>query len=156
MAAARSPERRVVSAHCGSLSVVDARYLGFVFRAAAIGLVARIFRRGASPLLCAPVAGEELVGAPAEQERVGALVGLVDRRHGLVVARPQGPAAALESVPAVLIRRAAVSLHHSIDGDLRHGRQFHAFVLSRGGLRRYDRAPRADLIGRAWFRAASL
>ena len=45
-------------------------------------------------------------------------------------ATPHGPSAALESVPAVLIRRAAVSLHHSIDGDLRHGRQFHGFVLS--------------------------
>src|ERR671930_1629122 len=39
---------------------------------------------------------------------------------------PHGPSAALESVPAVLIRRAAVSLHHSIDGDLGHGRQLHA------------------------------
>jgi hypothetical protein len=35
----------------------------------------------------------------------------------------------LESVPAVLIRPGAVSLHPSIDGDLRHGRQFHGFVL---------------------------
>jgi hypothetical protein len=43
---------------------------------------------------------------------------------------PRGPSAALESVPAVLIRRAAVSLHHSIDGDLRHGGQFHGFALS--------------------------
>ena len=42
----------------------------------------------------------------------------------LVVALPQGPSAALESVPAV-IRRGAVSLHHSIDGDLSHGRQLH-------------------------------
>ncbi|MEV0408350.1 hypothetical protein [Actinoallomurus sp. NPDC050550] len=32
--------------------------------------------------------------------------------------------AALESVPAV-IRRGAVSLHHSIEGDLGHGRQLH-------------------------------
>src|SRR6266536_2334690 len=72
-----------------------------------------------------PGAGEQLVGPSAEQERVGALVGLVDERVGLVVALPQGPSAALESVPAVLIRRAAVSLHHSIDGDLSHGRQLH-------------------------------
>src|SRR5205823_11754000 len=43
-----------------------------------------------------------------------------------VVGDPHGPSAALESVPAVLIRRAAVSLHHAIDGDLRHGHQFHA------------------------------
>jgi hypothetical protein len=70
-------------------------------------VVARIFRRGASSLLRAPVAGEELLGPPAEQERVGALVGLVDESHGLVVAHPHGPSAALESVPAVLIRRAA-------------------------------------------------
>jgi hypothetical protein len=72
-----------------------------------------------------PGAGEELVGPPAEQERVGALVGPGDQRPGLVVARPLGPSAALESVPAVLIRRAAVSLHHSVDGNLRHDRQFH-------------------------------
>ena len=51
---------------------------------------------------------------------------------------PLGPSAALESVPAVLIRRAAVSLHHSIDGDLRHDRQFH----DRGSL-----LPRAPLAG---------
>ena len=50
---------------------------------------------------CSPGAEEELVGPPAEQERVGALVGLVDQRLGLVVARPLGPSAALESVPAV-------------------------------------------------------
>ena len=37
MAAARSPERTVVFAQPGSVTVVDARYLGFVFRAAAIG-----------------------------------------------------------------------------------------------------------------------
>ena len=33
------------------------------------------FQRGASPLLCAPVAGKELVGPPAEQERVAPLEG---------------------------------------------------------------------------------
>src|SRR4029453_9705944 len=71
-------------------------------------VAARLFRRGASPLLCAPVAGEELVGPPAEQERVGALVGLVDERHGLVVDNPHGPSAALEPVPAVVVRRASV------------------------------------------------
>src|SRR6202042_846675 len=80
---------------------------------------------GAHLFDCSPGAGKELVGPPAEQERVGALVGLGDQRPGLVVARPPGPSAALESVPAVLIRRGAVSLHYSIDGDLRHGRQFH-------------------------------
>jgi hypothetical protein len=36
MAAATSPERRVVFAQRGSVSVVDARYLGFVFKAAVI------------------------------------------------------------------------------------------------------------------------
>src|SRR6266542_2467220 len=77
-----------------------------------------------------PSRGQDLVGPPAEQERVGALVGLVDERKGLVVEDPHGPSTALESLPAVLIRRAAVSLHHSIDGDLRHGRQLHVFVLS--------------------------
>jgi hypothetical protein len=71
-----------------------------------------------------PGAGEQLVGAPAEQERLGALVGQRDERPGLVIALPPGPSAALESVPAV-IRRGAVSLHHSIDGDLSHGRQLH-------------------------------
>ena len=73
----------------------------------------------------APVAGKELVGSPAEQERVGALVGLVDERQGLVVEHPHRPAAALESASAVLIRRGAVSLHDSVDCDLRHGREFH-------------------------------
>jgi hypothetical protein len=41
MAAARSPERTVVFAHCGSAIVVDARYLGFVFKASAIGWLPR-------------------------------------------------------------------------------------------------------------------
>jgi hypothetical protein len=39
MAAATSPERTVVSAHCGSVSVVDATYLGRVFNATEIGLL---------------------------------------------------------------------------------------------------------------------
>jgi len=39
MAAAMSPERTVVSAHCGSLSVVDATYLGRVFNATEIELL---------------------------------------------------------------------------------------------------------------------
>ena len=43
LAAARSSERTVVFAHCGSAIVVDARYLGFVFKASAIGC-------GATPL----------------------------------------------------------------------------------------------------------
>src|SRR5262249_38170200 len=55
---------------------------------------------------------------------VGALVHLVDESHGLAVEQRPGPSASLESAAAVLIRP-AVSLHHSIDGDLRDGRQFH-------------------------------
>jgi hypothetical protein len=78
----------------------------------------------------APVAGEELVGPPAEQERVGALVHLVDEGHGLAVEQRPGPSAPLE--PGVEHVRPAVCLHHSIDGDLRGGRQFH----DRGSLRR--------------------
>src|SRR5262249_57255275 len=37
-AAVRSPERTIVFAHRGSVSVVDATYLGFVFNALQIGL----------------------------------------------------------------------------------------------------------------------
>src|SRR3954451_22143183 len=45
----------------------------------------------------APVAGEELVGAPAEQERVGALVDLLDERHAFVMKQPAAPSAPLHS-----------------------------------------------------------
>jgi hypothetical protein len=38
MAAATSPDRTVVSAHRGSVSVVDATYLGLVFKASEMGL----------------------------------------------------------------------------------------------------------------------
>src|SRR4029453_18315863 len=71
-----------------------------------------------------PGAGKDLVGPPTEQEGVGALEDLVEKRRGLVVEERYGPSAALESAPAVLIRPAE-SLHHSIDGDVRDGRQFH-------------------------------
>src|SRR5260370_38787738 len=67
----------------------------------------------------------------------GAGLVVVEERPGRVVTRPQGPAAALESVSAVHIRR-AVSLHHSIDGYLRHGRPFHdreSLLLGRPGRR---------------------
>jgi hypothetical protein len=67
MAAARSPERTVVFAQRGSVSVVDARYLGFAFKGGCDRMVARIFRRGAGPLLRAPGAGQELVGQPANR-----------------------------------------------------------------------------------------
>ena len=39
----------------------------------------------------APVAGEQLVGPPAEQERLAALVHLLDERHGLAVEQRPGP-----------------------------------------------------------------
>jgi hypothetical protein len=88
----------------------------------------------------APVAGEKIASPPAEQERAGALVQLVDERHGLAVEQRPGPSASLESAAAVLIPR-AVSLHHSIDGDLRGGRQFHdrgSLLLGGGPCRRPD------------------
>src|SRR5215216_1250848 len=112
-------------------------------------LSSRRLRSDGCPDPSRPVAGEELVGSPAEQERVGALVGLGDERPGLVVARPQGPSAALEPAPSVLIRCPAVSLHHAIDGDLRLGRQLHG----RGPLLvvlitvRYDRTTAPNSIG---------
>jgi hypothetical protein len=63
---------------------------------------------------------------PAEQERAGMLVDLVDKRRGLVVVdeQRQGPPAALEPAPAILIRPAQ-SLHHAVNGDVRDGRQLH-------------------------------
>src|SRR5919197_512297 len=112
MAAATSPERTVVSAQRGSVSVVDATYLGFVFRAVQMGL--------------SPGSGQDLVGPPAEQERVGALIDLVEVRHGLVVEGPRDPSAALGPAAAVLVRRAE-SLHHSVDGDDRHGCQLQGY-----------------------------
>src|SRR5712691_3565907 len=69
-----------------------------------------------------PGAGEDLGGPPAEQERVGALVDLVHDRPGFVV--EVGPSAALEYAALVLLRPAG-PLHHSVNGDLRGGRQFH-------------------------------
>src|SRR5713101_2480397 len=51
-----------------------------------------------------PGAGEDLVGPPAEQERVGTLVDLVHGRPGFVV--EVGPSAALESAAVVLLRPA--------------------------------------------------
>jgi hypothetical protein len=52
-----------------------------------------------------------------------------------------GPSAALETAPAVLIR-SAESLHHSIDRDVRDGRQFHgdgSFLFGRGSDLRRER-----------------
>src|SRR5258708_24564322 len=71
-----------------------------------------------------PGAGEDLVGQPAEQAPVGPLVDLVHPRSAFVV--EVGPSAALEYAA---LRPAcdwpAGSLHHSVNGDLRGGRQFH-------------------------------
>src|SRR5206468_6640990 len=51
-----------------------------------------------------------------------------------------GPSAALESAAAVLIRPAE-SLHHSVDGDVRDGRQFHgrSSLLAEFVVVRFDR-----------------
>src|ERR1700704_3486212 len=81
--------------------------------------VARIFPRS-------PGAGEDLVGPAAEQERVGPLEDLVHDRPGFVV--EVGPSAALEYAALVLVRPAG-PLHHSVNGDLRGGRQFHGRSL---------------------------
>ena len=90
-----SLERTVVFAHRGSVSVVDATYLGFVFNAVQIGL-----SPGSSHAPQVPA--KMLVGPPAEQERVGALVDLVHDRPGFVV--EVGPSAALEYAALVLLR----------------------------------------------------
>src|SRR5439155_12398858 len=85
---------------------------------------AQIYPCACAPFRRDPGPGEDLAGPPAEQERVGALVDLVKRRRGLVVQQRPDPSAALESAAAVLVRPAE-SLHHSVDGDHRDGRQFH-------------------------------
>src|SRR5437879_10973201 len=69
-----------------------------------------------------PGAGEDLIGPAAKQERVGALEDLVHDRPGLAI--EVGPSAALEYAALVLVRPAG-PLHHSVNGDLRGGRQFH-------------------------------
>src|SRR5438132_2566557 len=71
-----------------------------------------------------PGAGKDLIGPPAQQEGVGALEDPIEERRGLVDEQRWGPSASLESAPAILTR-AAETLHHSIDGDVRDGRQFH-------------------------------
>src|SRR5206468_4965431 len=102
-----------------------------------------------------PVAGKDLVGPPAEQEGVGALEDPVEERRGLVDEQRRRPSAALESAPAVLVRPAE-ALHHSIDGDVRDGRQFHGFVLSLVVVFLVMTAPRCGyLIGRSWLSASS-
>src|SRR5205807_8228058 len=74
-----------------------------------------------------PGAGEAFVGPAAEQEYVGALVDLVHNRRGFVV--QARPSAALEPAALVFLRPSG-PLHHSINGDLRGGRQFHGLVPS--------------------------
>jgi len=64
----------------------------------------------------------------AVPRRVGALVDLVHDRPGFVV--EVGPSAALEYAALVLLRPAG-PLHHSVNGDLRGGRQLHVAVPSR-------------------------
>src|SRR4029079_19310530 len=80
----------------------------------------------------APGAGEALVGAPAEQERVGALVDVLHGRPGFIV--EVGPSAALEKAALVLFRPAG-PLHHPIDGDLRGGRELHVETSLRSEMR---------------------
>src|SRR6266540_5100971 len=64
-AAATSPERTVAFAQRGSVSVVDARYLGSVFNAVQMGLSPESAHDPHEPA--------KISGPPAEQERVGAL-----------------------------------------------------------------------------------
>jgi len=92
-----------VSAQRASVSVFDATYLA---------CLQGTYDGIPQILPHAPVAGEELVGLPTEQERVGALVELIDPRHGLAVERRPGPSAALESPAACCWIQPAVSLHH--------------------------------------------
>jgi hypothetical protein len=49
---------------------------------------------------------------------------LGEERLSLAFEERQSPSAALEPAAAVLIRRAE-ALHHSVDRDVRDGRQFH-------------------------------
>jgi len=78
-----------------------------------------------------PGAGKDIVGAPAKQERVGALVDLVHGCAGFII--EVGPSAALEYAALVFIRPAG-ALHNSVNRDLRGGRQFHGFGSPLAGL----------------------
>ena len=71
-----------MSAHFGSVSVFDATYLGRVFNATEIGLSPRFAPRSRFPR-----AGEDLVGPPAEQEGVGALVDLAYQGRGVSLSK---------------------------------------------------------------------
>lgn len=86
--------------------------------------VARIIPRS-------PSVGEVLVGPPPQQERVGALEYLAHDHPSFVV--EVHPSAALEYDALALNRVRARPLHHSVNGDLRDGRQFHGLsFLSMG------------------------
>jgi len=108
MAATTSPDSTVVSAHCASVRVFAATYLA---------VCSRHPRWGSPGLPSRPSTrrrARRSAGRTGTRRRAGRSG---CERPGLVVALAPGPSTALESVPAVLIRRAAVSLHHSIDGD---------------------------------------
>src|SRR5690242_13235984 len=81
---------------------------------------------------CAPFAkaraGEDLIGPPAEQERIGAPEHVAEVRERLVIEERRGPSAALESAAAILVRPAE-PLHHPVERDMRDGRQLHGLVL---------------------------
>jgi hypothetical protein len=57
-----------------------------------------------------PGAGEDLVGPPAQQERIGALEGPADEDRGLIIEQRRGPSVALESAAAILVRRAGFAV----------------------------------------------
>jgi hypothetical protein len=69
-------------------------------------MTSRFISSAAARIHHPPVAGKEIVGPPAEQERVGPLVQLLDERHGLAVEVPHGPSVALESGHVFHLRRA--------------------------------------------------
>jgi hypothetical protein len=106
----------------------------------------------------------EAPGGPVDLDRHPAGVARDSTKSSAMSGRCQGtaacpgrrrralPSAALESTPAVLIRPAE-SLHHSIDRDVRDGRQFHRRSSLRVGLVavRYDRTapPNLSVIARS-------
>ena len=107
-----------MSAHCGSVSVVDATCLGRAFNAAATELTE------------SAITPDSRQRSRMSDGRTGTrrrAIDLVEKRRGLVVEHGHGPSGALESAPAVLIRPAE-ALHHSVDRDARDGRQLHGFV----------------------------
>src|SRR5215212_9218586 len=142
-AAATSPERTAVSAHFGSVSVVDATHFGPRVQHRCDGVVGICHR--------SPGAGEDLVGPPAEQERVGALVDLACQGRGLAIEVRHGPSAALEPAAAVLLRPAE-PLHHAVDRDVHVGRQLHGRGSLLVGLVASDRSAIAHLLFREHFR----